>query len=230
MLQAVIFDVYGTLLCTGTGSVDAAAEILQKCGRTDIEPKAFYARWKELHRQHMDKPGPFRNEEAIYHLDLHRLYQEYGIAGDADGDVEIMLATLGTRTPYPETKDVLEALQDRVPLCIGSITDDEPLRRDLARNGLEIGKIYTSEGLRCYKPAPAFYKSILRELGIQPQEALFVGDSLLNDVAGPQAVGIPGCWVNRKGAAPQGVLPAYTVADLRGLVPIIGSLLEGARL
>lgn len=225
MLKAIIFDAYGTLLCTGTGSVDAAGEILRKAGRQDISPKDFYARWKLLHREHMD--GAFLTEEAIYHLDLRALYKEYAIEGNPDEDVEIMLGTLGRRTLYPEAKAVLEALGKRVPLCIGSITDTAPLCRDLGRAGLEFYRVFTSESLRCYKPQPRFYREILRQLGLKPQEALFVGDSLANDVAGPQAAGIPACWVNRKGKGPKGFAPRYTVPDLTGLVPIAEKLLEG---
>lgn len=70
---------------------------------------------------------------------------------------------------------------------------------------------------------------ILSALGIRPQEALFVGDSLPNDVTGPQAAGIPACWVNRRGRTPGAARPAYTVASLAGLVPIADALREGAR-
>lgn len=225
MLRTIIFDAYGTLLDTGSGSVEAAGKILEKNGRGDIPPQDFYARWKQLHRRHMDQAGPFLNEESIYHLDLQKLYAEYNVSGDADRDVQIMLATLGNRTPYPEAKEVLETLGGMVGLAIGSVSDTEPLQRDLARGGLKIEKIFTSEGLRCYKPAPAFYRAVLGQLGLQPEEALFVGDSLSADVEGPQAVGIPACWVDRKGAGPGNITPAYTVPDLRGLVPLARRLL-----
>ncbi len=226
MLQAILFDAYGTLLDTGTGSVEAAAEILEQAGRPDIPPKAFYARWKQLHRQHMAAASgaqPPQNEEAIYHLDLRALYREYGVRSDPDRDVGIMLATLGNRTPYPEAGEVLERLGQKAMVCIASITDRSPLRRDLERGGLKVHKIYTSEDLGRYKPDPAFYTAILDSLGLPPREALFVGDSLSCDVQGPQAVGIPACWVNRKGAAPGDISPDYIVTDLRGLLPLVGA-------
>ena len=49
MIKAIIFDVYGTLISTGTGSVDAAAEILRRKNSV-ICPKEFYARWKKIHK------------------------------------------------------------------------------------------------------------------------------------------------------------------------------------
>ena len=46
MLKAVIFDVFGTLISTGTGSVDAARAILQKRGSA-LDPAAFYDAWRQ---------------------------------------------------------------------------------------------------------------------------------------------------------------------------------------
>ena len=40
LFQAVVFDAYGTLLSTGTGSRDAAAEILRRNGREDLSASA----------------------------------------------------------------------------------------------------------------------------------------------------------------------------------------------
>ncbi len=227
MLQAVLFDAYGTLLDTGTGSVEAAGRILQKNGREDIPPAGFYARWKELHAHHMGAVRPFANEEEIYRLDLRELYQEYNICGEADKDVAAMLAVLGTRTPYPEAGGVLRRLAREVEVYIASVTDTKPLQQDLERGGLCVRRVFTSEGLRCYKPDPAFYTAILEELGIRPEEALFVGDSLINDVLGPQRVGIPACWVNRGGKPAGEARPAYIIEKLDGLCPIVDSLLGG---
>lgn len=223
MLKAIIFDAYGTLISTGTGSVDAARAILHKNGREDIEAKAFYARWKQLHRAHMDAPG-FITEEEIFRLDLRALFTEYGIEGDADRDVGIMLNTLGRRAAFPETKAVLDALCGQTTVCIGSTTDTAPLLQDMERNGLCVHRVFTSESLLAYKPAPVFYEKILSELRLQPEETLFVGDSLKDDVLGPQSVGMRACWVNRKHADPGGAQPDHIVADLNGLLSITDML------
>lgn len=227
MLKAVLFDAYGTLLDTGRGSVEAAGRILERSGREDITPAGFYARWKQLHACHMGTVRPFVNEEGIYRLDLRALYREYGIRGDPDRDVGLMLSVLGTRVPYPETEGVLRRLAGQAEVCIASVTDTGPLQRDLERGGLYVRKVFTSESLRCYKPDPAFYTAVLGELGIRPEQALFVGDSLVNDVLGPQRVGIPACWVNRKGERAGDAQPEYTITGLDGLCPIVDSLLGG---
>ena len=46
MVKAVLLDAYGTLFDTGTGSVQAAQEILARNGREDLSPAEFYGQWK----------------------------------------------------------------------------------------------------------------------------------------------------------------------------------------
>lgn len=225
-IKAVIFDAYGTLISTGTGSLDAAKEILRRNGREDISPEKFYARWKALHREHIDGLSGFLKEAEIFRRDLLCLYQEYGLPGNADEDAAIMLNTLGKRRAFPETRAVLEALSKRFLLAIGSTTDTAPLLADLDRNGLRVPHIYTSESLEVYKPCPAFYRKILDGLGAAPGGALFVGDSLIDDVAGPKRVGMKACWVNRKQEkAVPGVSPDFEIAELTELMIALG--LEG---
>jgi len=220
MLRAIVFDAYGTLISTGDGSVRAAGEILRRNGRGDVEPKAFYARWKQLHREHMDAPGGFVREETIFRMDLRRLYAEYAIDGDSERDVQVMLDTLGRRSAFPEAREVLERLGERFEVCIGSTTDTKPLMQDVRRNALTVRRVFTSEMLRTYKPQAEFYRKILTEMGVSAAETLFVGDSLLDDVTGPRRVGMKTCWVNRKCAAVKDAAPDYVISNLRELYGI----------
>ncbi|KAJ8404803.1 hypothetical protein AAFF_G00331900 [Aldrovandia affinis] len=45
------------------------------------------------------------------------------------------------------------------------------------------------------KPAPMFFQSALTDMGIQPQQALMIGDDLVNDVGGAQNFGMRGLQV-----------------------------------
>jgi putative hydrolase of the HAD superfamily len=72
------------------------------------------------------------------------------------------------------------------------------------------------------KPDARVFLHALDELGTEPAEAWMVGDNLLHDIGGAQAVGIHGVWVDRLGkGVPQAspVWPDRTVgafAELRG--------------
>ncbi|XP_068610787.1 phospholysine phosphohistidine inorganic pyrophosphate phosphatase [Brachionichthys hirsutus] len=45
------------------------------------------------------------------------------------------------------------------------------------------------------KPSPVFFQSVLNDMGLQPREALMIGDDLVNDVGGAQRCGIQGIQV-----------------------------------
>ncbi len=216
MIKAIVFDAYGTLVSTGDGSIRAAAKILERNG-AHISPKAFYADWKKYHRKHLDELSDFQTEEAVFHMDLRALYGQYHLKRDADEDVAIMLDTLGRLQLFPETLAAVEELKREYLVCIGSTTDTGPLLADLERGGLTVHHIFTSEMLRVYKPQPEFYRQIVRALGLKPEEILFVGDSLLDDIWGPKEIGMKTCWVDRKKQTADWVRPDLTVDDLTGI-------------
>ena len=223
MVKAVVFDAYGTLISTGTGSLDAAQKILT-LHPVPMSAKTFYADWKKYHRQHIDSLTQFVPEETIFRWDLERLYEQYCLPGNAAEDVRIMLDTLGNRTAFPESRGIVEQLKRAYTVCIGSTTDTEPLMRDLNRSGIVADHVFTSEGLQVYKPQKAFYEKILAALSLQPEEVLFVGDSLTDDIFGPKQVGMKTCWVNRKGQEMPTPPPDYVVTDLTELPAILEDL------
>jgi putative hydrolase of the HAD superfamily len=76
--------------------------------------------------------------------------------------------------------------------------------------------------LGVYKPKADFYTGILKELGTDASDALFVGDSLLDDIWGPQQIGIKTCWVNRNGAKYENIKPDFQVNNLTEIINILG--------
>lgn len=221
MVKAVLLDAYGTLFDTGTGSVQAAQEILARNGREDLSPAEFYGQWKALHHRLMEELPPFRTEARLYAQGLAMLYRQYGFSRNPAEDVKVMLRYQGTRTAYPEVKAVVESLTPQYLLCVASTTDTAPLLRDLARAGLRFQHVFTSEDLGAYKPSPAFYQPILRALALSPKETVFVGDSLKDDVTGPKKVGMRAVWVNRKSLPVGDVFPDAIVSSLEGLPGVL---------
>lgn len=198
-MKLIIFDVYGTLISTGSGSVDAVRKILSLQNK-NINAEQFYKEWKIQHRIHMDYANNdnFINEEKIFALDLKQLYLKYDICRDWEADVSIMLDTLGKRKCFDETVSSINKLREKYRVVIGSTTDNKSLLKDMERNGLAVDEIYTSETIRKYKPDPGFYSFILQNEKCSKEEAIFVGDSYLDDVLGPERVGIRAILIDRK--------------------------------
>ena len=77
----------------------------------------------------------------------------------------------------------------------------------------------TSESARAYKPAPMGFLRVLEETGVSPEEAVYVGDTPLDDVHGARLLGMRVAWINRSGASWDDSLlaPDYDVSGLEEL-------------
>lgn len=53
------------------------------------------------------------------------------------------------------------------------------------------------------KPSPSIFKAVLDMLGVEPQAAVMVGDSLDDDVQGARAIGMRAFLVDREGRLPE---------------------------
>lgn len=73
------------------------------------------------------------------------------------------------------------------------------------------GDVYSSE-IPWTKPHPEAFRAAAESVGTAPQECVYVGDRLFEDVHGPQQVGMRAIWV------PHSDLPADQVVDV-GAVP-----------
>lgn len=196
--KLLIFDVYGTIISTGNGSIEAVKKILALQDK-EMDAKEFYSEWKKLHRRHMDNAneGSFITEEEIFVEDLKRLYENYGIQSDYRSDVKFMLDSLIGRVCYEDVKSALFRLKENYRVVLGSTTDTKPLLVNLKANELEFDAIYTSEMIEKYKPDISFYQYILEHEGYEVENAIFIGDSLLDDVYGPKQVGLKTVLIDR---------------------------------
>lgn len=222
MLKAIIFDSYGTLINTGDGSVNASKKILE-CNGCDIDAKEFYAKWKSYHRKHIDSLTSFAKEEELFLMDLKKLYEEYGIKGNVEEDVKIMLSTLGIRKVFPDTLDVINELRTKFKVYIGSTSDEQPLISDIKKNGIVVDGVYSSESLGVYKPKKEFFSKILATIGMSNDEVLYVGDSLTDDILGPTSAGIKSVWINRKNQQldTSKYSPQYVIINLYQLLEVL---------
>lgn len=95
--------------------------------------------------------------------------------------------------PFPHVVQTLIKLKSMgFRLAIISNIDNEIIEPVLKRLGiLDIFElIVTSEELGFGKPNPKIFEYTLKKLKVSPQDAIFIGDSLTNDVEGAKAVGI----------------------------------------
>ncbi len=110
---------------------------------------------------------------------------------------------------------------------VGLITNGPSrIQRDkIAR--LAIGDLFelilVSEEEGIWKPDPLIFRRALDRFGIQPDDAMYVGDSAEHDVVGARAAGITSVWINRRGRDwPGGVRADHEIRSLLELPELLG--------
>jgi HAD superfamily hydrolase (TIGR01549 family) len=146
---------------------------------------------------------------------LRRLTLQHALRGvgyDADQAIELaegafqaMLHARHRVTLFPQTLPTLEWLATRYQL--GVITNGNA---DVRRLGLAdyFRFALNAEDLGIGKPDPHPFNEALRHAGVTAEQALHVGDSPGDDIAGAQAAGLHAVWFNPLGAPWQGDDPA----------------------
>ena len=93
----------------------------------------------------------------------------------------------------------------------------------LARDGLLDlldARVYTSD-LQHVKPHPEAFRVLLDEVGVDPADAVFVGDRLHDDVGGAAALGMRTVWVRNDAVPTADVEPDAVIDELSELVAVI---------
>ena len=190
---------------------------------------ALRASWQEAERlralDHREVTAPQRMSDMLQRLALDP-------AGCPTGFVETLLdahrRALSEAAHFPpHYVTLLRALRPRYRLAVVSNFDYTPTAVGMLEDAgvVELfDTIVVSDAVGWRKPRPEIFELALRQLGVAPGDALFVGDRADIDVAGAQAMGMPVAWVNRDGAPlPPGIRPPdYEIRDLAELGPLLG--------
>ncbi len=130
-----------------------------------------------------------------------------------------MLAALEF-VPFPDAVPALTELRERGLRLVVVSNWDCSLPEWLGRAGIGdlVDGAVSSAVVGAPKPAPAVFEAGLELAGCAAPEALFVGDSVENDVRGAEAVGLRALLVQRAGDLPPGVEAVRSLGELSAIV------------
>ncbi len=172
MIKAVIFDMFETLITLFTEHTYFGEDAASDAG---VDPVLYRKVWHENEKDRTT--GKMTIEEGI-----GETLQKLGVYSD-----ELLKTIVGKRLfALQETFDqipdesvqLLQELKKR-GIKVGLITNTFSDERDLIRNSklfplFDATRISYEEGV--LKPDPQMYLSIMEELGVKPEECLYVGD------------------------------------------------------
>jgi putative hydrolase of the HAD superfamily len=133
--------------------------------------------------------------------------------------------------PFRDVPDVLQRIRAGTDLTIGVITEGLEIKQaeKLVRLGvvpyLSPRAIFISDQIGISKPNRKLYQRACAEVGVDPAEAMYVGDHPVNDVAPAKALGMVAVrhrWQGGRHAGNEGDVTAdYEIRSFHELVPIL---------
>ena len=236
-LKAVILDVYNTLFRNDTSCwVDTFRGICSSQG-LPIAPEDLYSQWKVIEvrfrqtRTNMENPElspPFSTYQSAWRQAFVDTFAMLDMRGNADEAAQMSVDGLAAREPFEDTFPFLEYVRANWKVGVLTNADNGSVIPLLQRYNLSFDALMTSEMVGAYKPDPRIFLRVLEETGVSPQETLYVGDTLLDDIHGANLVGMQTAWINHSGAErdPQLLPPDYEVTGLDELADKLRSWRE----
>jgi putative hydrolase of the HAD superfamily len=189
--HAVVFDLWDTIVRFDPAASRAFSDLVAE--RLDRDPDAFDEVWREGREQR--DSGPL----ADY---LRSIDVDEALVGEL---VEARRSwARDALVPQPGVLETLAELRSR-GLRTGLLSvcsDDVPAAWPETRfHGLFDAEVFScSVGLR--KPDPRIYRLTCDRLGVDPSEAMFVGDGANDELAGAERVGMRSVLIHRAGEEP----------------------------
>jgi putative hydrolase of the HAD superfamily len=210
MIRAVTFDVTGTLLHSPRLG-ELYAEVLSRHGIA-VSPgeagRLVRLVWQELACSADPGRDRFRSHpegaRGFWQRFLERLAEHLEAPVPSRFAAAELFHRFGTPEAwevYPEVREVLTAFREQ-GLRLAVISNwDERLPLLLKRLGLTplFDAIVTSSEVGVEKPDGRIFAETVKRLGVEPGEALHVGDSPLEDVEGAIAAGMEAVRLDRSG-------------------------------
>ncbi len=210
MIKAVFFDLYHTLVTYDPPQEELEARALKEFGM-EVDPVVFrrplVTADEFIYGEIARCPLSARSQEEK--LALYAGYQEIVLReAGIKYDKNLVLGVLGKAQQFKMNlvlfDDVAPALTDLKArgLILGLISNiEQDITDTLERLNLPswLGIIVTSLDAGANKPQPEIFRYALKQAGVQPTEALYVGDQYQVDVLGAERAGIKGILIDRHG-------------------------------
>ena len=124
---------------------------------------------------------------------------------------------------FPGAQDVLAVLAKQYSLF--AVTNGNASIQAVGIGEYFIGAV-SSADVGVKKPDPRIFQHVLAQAGCSAEEAVHVGDNLLDDIAGAHSSNLRSVWVNHRGhnRRPEDATPSAEIADLRQLPEAVARL------
>ncbi len=215
----ILLDALGTLVALEPPAPALRSELAERFGLEISERQAASAIAAEIayYRAHLDEGRDEAGVRALRRRCAEVLRGELPApVPELDPLLDALLASLRFSS-FPDVAPALESARSRGQRLVVVSNWDVSLHGVLQALELEplLDAILTSAEAGARKPAPAIFAQALALVDASPADAIHVGDSLDEDVAGARAAGIDPVLIRRDGGT--GVPGVWTISSLADL-------------
>lgn len=179
-VQALVFDVFGTVVDWRSGVTDAIRNFALQHDLPDIDPAAFADGWRSHYAPSMAEVRsgrrPFTRLDILHRENLEKTLAQFRVdtAGISPEALDALNLVWHRLDPWPDSVAGLTQLKSSyiiAPLSNGNIR----LMLDMAkRAGLPWDAILGAETAGAYKPAPEAYLRTAEILALAPEQICMV--------------------------------------------------------
>jgi len=234
-VTTVIFDYYETLAELSFAQRERTFDDLARRVGADLAPGEAYRDWRGrttrdtvLRLRAHDRPPldgerlPFISFRDVWQRRFGELFRAWGVAAEAGVGTEAYVTAHSSALAYADVAPALDDLRRSYRLAVLSDADHGFLTASIERNGLDFETVVSSEEARAYKPHVSIFREACARLGIEPEAAVYVGDSPWPDIAGARHAGLRAVWINRHGASwPADIEPPETTVRSLSELPSV---------
>ena len=210
MIMAVFFDLYGTLAGFSPSRYKIQSQACDGAG-IPLTPEGVLRGYAlaDAYMAEQNAVSPLRERDPEGTKRFFTEYERLVLKG-ADVEVaperawEIWQRVRQVRYGLTRFDDVLPAMDllKQKGLALGLISNMNRTGDELAESlGLSpyLDVAVTSMEVGAEKPSPAIFRAALKGAGVEPQEAMHVGDQITSDIQGARGVGINPVLLDRDG-------------------------------
>jgi len=200
-LRAVLFDVDFTLCRPGPElSPERYARIAARHGITlDV---SRYDDAREAAALNLKRHPELLHDDTIWHRFTEEIFLGMGgpeeIASECATEIEQGWEVSENFELFEDALPVLQELR-AAQLLLGLVSNGiRDLREFVVHHRLDVDAVVGSRAHGFVKPHPTIFQAALEQLGVEPAEAVMVGDSLEEDVEGARALGLRAILIDRE--------------------------------
>jgi putative hydrolase of the HAD superfamily len=208
MIKAVFFDLYHTLVRYEPPQEELESRALKSLG-INITAEALHrpilAANEFIYQEIARRPLSQRSKEetmALYARYQQTVLKEAGVTADEKLVLKLLGMMQQAKMKLVLFDDVTPALDDlkKRGLTLGLISNIE---RDMTATMKELGLtarldiVVTSQDAGYAKPRPEIFRYALRQAGLRPSGAIYIGDQYQVDILGARGAGMKGILLDR---------------------------------